>query len=376
MAGLLEPYIPNVSSLLSDASEGYNLGSAMRKTNLLQGAGQLAAKGDLAGAKSALYAGGDFDEARKVNESIRQATSDNLAKAQRSNQMIGELAMGIKSLPPEEQTVAWGKAINAARSRGINVKGYEDPSMIDFVIAQAGKTGELLKNELERRKLDILQDKTSQPKARNLSLTDIDKLQKKGVQLENVDRYVNTFKDENAGYGRTGETQMWMARNLPILTGPKTEDAANWWQDYDRYKNVVRNELFGSALTTQEKEAFDAADIGPNMDPKLIRQNLARQQEAVKSALRKTTSSLKASGYPSEAVDEATGTTAEQLQPAEPTTGGNNRVRINLGKGTQQPGAAAPREAVDMLRKDPSAAAKREFDEVFGQGAADNVLGR
>ena len=27
---------------------------------------------------------------------------------------------------------------------------------------------------------------------------------------------------------RDGETAMWLARNIPMLTGQKTEDAANW----------------------------------------------------------------------------------------------------------------------------------------------------
>lgn len=37
---------------------------------------------------------------------------------------------------------------------------------------------------------------------------------------------------------------------------------------------------------------------------------------------------------------------------------------------------AVPRAAQDMLRSDPSAAARREFDEIFGAGAAARVLGR
>lgn len=36
---------------------------------------------------------------------------------------------------------------------------------------------------------------------------------------------------------------------------------------------------------------------------------------------------------------------------------------------------SAPQEAVDMLREDPSPQARREFDEIFGDGAAERVLG-
>lgn len=341
MAGLLEPYIPDSSKWFQSANQGYALGDAMRNRDVSVNAGALAAQGNLKGARNALYAGGNFDDAGKVDDRMiaaaQRAKTEDLAKAQRFNETMGNLAMSADT--PEK----WEKAITAAQGLGLNVGKYRDFSARDFVLAQGKKTEDLLKNELERRKLDILEEKTAasvaarnQPKPRNLAYGDIEKLAKKGSQLENVDRYATTFQDQNAGYGRGGETAMWTARNLPFLTGPKTENAATWWQDYDRYKNQVRNELFGSALTSAEQEAFEKSDINPNMDPRQIRLNLARQQEAVKSALRKTTSGLKASGYPEEAVDAASGVTAEQLQAA-PTPGGMNR--IDLGKGTQQPGS-------------------------------------
>lgn len=341
MAGLLEPYVPNVGNWLQSARQGYALGNDMRKRNLLTEAGGLAAGGNLKGARNTLYRGGELDEGYKLDDRIisaaQRAKTADLEKAAKFNGIIGNLALSADT--PEK----WTKAIETAKGLGIDVSKYADFSARDVALAQAGKTKDLLDLELNRRKADILEEKTAasvaarnQPKPRNLAYGDIEKLAKKGSQLENVDRYATTFQDQNAGYGRGGETTMWLARNLPFLTGPKTENAATWWQDYDRYKNQVRNELFGSALTSAEQEAFEKSDINPNMDPRQIRLNLARQQEAVKSALRKTTSGLKASGYPEEAVDAASGVTAEQLQST-PAPGGTNR--IDLGKGTRQPGS-------------------------------------
>jgi hypothetical protein len=64
------------------------------------------------------------------------------------------------------------------------------------------------------------------------------------------------------------------------------------------------------------------------MAPALIRSNLERQREAIKSALRKTTGGLKKSGYNAEAVDEAIGADEATLAPAAQAV-----PRINLGGG-------------------------------------------
>lgn len=337
MPGLLEPYIPNVGNMLESATQGYKLGEAQRQRNLSVEAGGLAAGGNLKGARDALYKGGDFSGAGQIDEKLlsaaKTAKTEQLEKAAKIHALMGNAAM-IADTPEK-----WGKMIGGMQERGIDVSKYRDFSSRDFALAQAGKVKEFLDLELNRRKTDILAEKANAPKPRNLSLGDITKLQEKGSQFENATRYGDTFKDENAGYGLGGDTAMWTARNFPIFTGKQTEDAATWWQDYDRYKNQVRNDLFGSALTTPERDEFEKADINPNMDPKQIRRNLDRQREAVKSALRKTTGALKASGYPGEAVDEAVGVGEDDLAPAPDAGGGGERVRINLGRGTQQPGA-------------------------------------
>ena len=51
-------------------------------------------------------------------------------------------------------------AIKGLSVRGVDVSKYRDFSSRDFALAQAGKVGHLLKNELERRKLDVLQERT------------------------------------------------------------------------------------------------------------------------------------------------------------------------------------------------------------------------
>lgn len=401
MAGLLAPYIPDSSKWLQSHALGYEQGEAIRNRDLTVQAGGQAAEGDLTGARSTLYGGGNFAGANQITQLLRQADNDALAKTERFHQTLGNLALAADT--PDK----WGTAIDTLGKAGLDVSKYKDFGTRDMVLAQSGKTLEAIGLENDRRKqaldaerqnqlaaderankateLSIKQqavDAKSVPKVKPLPVSEINKLAESGQQLENVDRYVGSFKNEHAGYGVGGDTAMWLARNASILTGPKTEDAANWWQDYDRYKNVVRNKLFGSALTVGEQAAFEKADINPNMDPKLIRQNLDRQRESVKSALRKSTGALKASGYPEEAIDAATGVDASQLAPdastdADAAAKDTGRIAPTPGAPTSKAySAAVPPQALQLLRTNPSPQAMQQFDEVFGQGAAAKALGR
>ena len=340
--------VPDYAPTLNAYRTGQQDKLAADKRTLMKEAGGLAAAGNYKDAMGSLYKGGELDEARGMGGEIRAQSAearaagahartlknDELERASKGYELFGRLIPTIKS--PEQLEMAKGM---------LKQRGYDFSKVtmdqLPMLQQQNISISDQFNREMEQRKLDILQQKADTltssghaAKPRNLSYNDIEKLGKKGSQLENVDRYVSTFKDENAGYGVGGEKMMFIARNLPFLTGPKTENAANWWQDYDRYKNVIRNELFGSALTAGETAAFEAADVAPNMDPKLIRRNLARQQEAVKSALRKVSGGLKASGYPAEAVDAATGITDGQLESAPQV---NEKSRIDLGNGQLQP---------------------------------------
>ena len=111
---------------------------------------------------------------------------------------------------------------------------------------------------------------------------------------------------------------------IPIAS----QEAAQWWQTYDRHKNVVRNELFGAALTAPEQAAFDKADITPNMDPTLIKKNLAVQQQIIQSAAKRTAEALIAAGANPEVVQKAYGYDPRNSQPASGAGGANDPLGI------------------------------------------------
>lgn len=128
------------------------------------------------------------------------------------------------------------------------------------------------------------------------------KLTKQAGIYDNTQSLIAGFKDDYAGNVVTGGLENTAGRlGLPGATPGQ----ADWWQQYDRQKNEVRNLLFGSALTPSEQAAFEQADIQPNMAPARIRTNLKMQADIVRRGLDRQGKVWKAQGFNTEAIDMA-----------------------------------------------------------------------
>lgn len=126
---------------------------------------------------------------------------------------------------------------------------------------------------------------------------------------------------------------------------------------------MVRNELFGASLTANEQEAFNKADINPNMSPELIKKNLALQQEILRVANARKAATLVAGNVNPEQVSIAgsidfTGRenpgfppekwnswTTKQKQVAQQSFW-RNRIKPGIG---QKKSATAPKNNDDAL---------------------------
>lgn len=160
-------------------------------------------------------------------------------------------------------------------------------------------------------------------KGKTFNAGEITKLVEEGGKFSNLANFNTTFQDRFAGYKvpMAGNAVMTAGRYLPEgVVGKDAAEGAQWWQGYDRYKNVVRNELFGSALTATEQAAFERADISPGMDPAQIRANLATQQSILKEGMKRKAGALVAGGYQAEPIARAYGLKLEELgvQPKKP----------------------------------------------------------
>lgn len=133
-----------------------------------------------------------------------------------------------------------------------------------------------------------------------------------------LDRAIRNFRPDYGGNLLGG------AENIAQgVFGVGTPGQRDWWADFKATDNLIRNQLFGSALTEHEKRAYESTTINPAMAPAEITKNLQRRREIVSSALQRRANFLKKSGYNPAAVDALMGgdALAGQVGNAPPASG-------------------------------------------------------
>lgn len=163
----------------------------------------------------------------------------------------------------------------------------------------------------------------------------IDDIAEAAGSYQDFERLVNTFRPNYGGYTVTGEASNFAQRLLGDAALGVPQGQAQWWQDYQNKKNVIRNQLFGAALTQTEKAAFDKAQINPSMDPSQIRANLQRQYQAAQRAATKIARAYAAGGYSVDQIREAMGGAAGVVD-------WGSVARPGQPKSSAKPQAAAP----------------------------------
>lgn len=81
-----------------------------------------------------------------------------------------------------------------------------------------------------------------------------------------------------------------------------TPGQRDWWANHFGNDNIERHKIFGAALTSTERSAWDATTITPSMSDEQILRNLRRRREIVANKLRHQRKFLLAQGYSPEAV--------------------------------------------------------------------------
>lgn len=164
-------------------------------------------------------------------------------------------------------------------------------------------------------------------KLKSLPPAAINSLSEVGATAQDFSRLKSSFKEGFGGYGASmlGEIANTYQRNI----GGDETGRAQWWQDYQTQKNVIRNRLFGSALTATEKAEFDKAMINPGMTDDTIKKNLARQEAIALRAARKLAEAYTKGQYDPDQVEGALGMSLKELEsaPAVPAAGGGRTVK-------------------------------------------------
>jgi len=116
---------------------------------------------------------------------------------------------------------------------------------------------------------------------------------------DTLDWAMGNFKPEYAGHTLLGDVSNTL--QAYIGTGPKGQ--RDWWARIYNMDNIVRNQLFGSALTATEKAAWERTTVNPAMQPSEVVSNLQQRQRIVQAALSRQAKFLKANHYDPDAVD-------------------------------------------------------------------------
>jgi hypothetical protein len=124
---------------------------------------------------------------------------------------------------------------------------------------------------------------------------------------------VADFRPDYGGFVSefVGDTANFIARRTP-----GESPRADWWARYQEQVNLIRNSLFGSALTRTEKEQFDKASINPGMTPEAIRSRLQEQAAAAQRAAMRLARSYAEGGYNRREVEAALGMPIPTEAPA------------------------------------------------------------
>lgn len=103
-----------------------------------------------------------------------------------------------------------------------------------------------------------------------------------GSQLDKTIGLAEAFNDDYFGYGVGAAGR---AANLfTEATGIGDQGRVDWWKQYDAMNNIVRNQLFGSALTANEQRLWEQSVISPGTSPAVARRYLDTQVGLLRKA--------------------------------------------------------------------------------------------
>jgi hypothetical protein len=256
-----------------------------------------------------------------MDEELYNINPTVMSKALRRKQQMGTLGMlsGDPVLAPLGENLgeqagseAWRDTQEGMQRRGVLARALEEKADREFRGMETKAQRDWMggQNDMDRglaRSIAQLRADSASAgskKYRNFTAKNIQELNEQTNIASNMDVFANSFKDDYARIAAPGgrDAANWMASKG--MGTENAEAAQQWWASWDRiYTLPVRNEMFGSALTDTEKEAWAKANISTDMTPAQIRSNLKIITDIKNKAMTKLGGNLKAANFDPEAVD-------------------------------------------------------------------------
>jgi len=131
------------------------------------------------------------------------------------------------------------------------------------------------------------------------------------TEFRDIANEVNNFKRLNSN---AKESYFQLSR--PVIDAARfgigtenTKEAQLWWADYDKFLSMVRNKLYGSALTESEIKNFKKAIVTELTSPEQAMKMLKTQQELANIGYKKLQKLYKAQGKSTAGLDALIGET-------------------------------------------------------------------
>jgi hypothetical protein len=246
-----------------------------------------------------------FPQAQSANQlnSLVNA-SEAVSPSQSSDPNIVKIAKSIGLQPGTEEFNNFVRENTGRAQTVVNVGGQGPLSTFDVPQPDGSLKTETFRRDSPEAQAALNKGATATG-ATTLSSNESGGLGEIGAKYETLSRLENSFEDDFASFTKVGG-------QLQNLIGSKTDigdfdEQSAWWRDYQSFKNVVRNALFGGALTPGEATEFEKSDVVQGMNAKQIRENLKKQNGIVANAVSRMATPLAQAGKNRAQIDSAIG---------------------------------------------------------------------
>lgn len=252
-------------------------------------AGGLAAAGNMKGAQSELYKGGEFGAARDISQEMRAGQSHaralethQLERAIKGQEMLGRLAGSIQS--PEQFEMAKARL----KKLGLPVDPYTY-DQLPQLRQQSISVQEQLQNELQQRKIEILQQRANAKAGAPEKLTERQHRARTALSAMNEAKTSATpiLGDDGSSESPMGMVSGYLSDKAPddVAASYRSKQQNQYYQAAEQWVDAKLRFESGATVTPEEiKKGMRIYWPVPG-DDIITRRNKARARKAVEDAM-------------------------------------------------------------------------------------------
>jgi len=186
-------------------------------------------------------------------------------------------------------------------------KGANVPEVGDTIarLGNKGQTEVLVNGQWEDIKKHQGTTFVATTKDVTMSLKEMEQGKKAASSAAGWDTLVGNYDDSYAGFTVPGTSAVAMEAGKRL--GGEYQAMAEYWSDYQRQKNVIRNLQFGSQLTVPEMREFEKTQAGPQYDSGFNKNIIKREAKLAKSIAKQYYDYYKSKGLGNAAIKSALG---------------------------------------------------------------------